>query len=385
MRVILISTEFPPGPGGIATHAYELARYLSREHELSVFTSQDYTNRSSITEFNIQQTFRVHSSGTKISLMGRAFWDARKASPEKTVGIATGTRALQAASLIFGQHIPWIAVIHGHELLDRTFFEKRRILHALSMAKHIVCVSNYARHNIQGVATFHQPISVVLNGADMSRFRPLDSTTKDHVRASLGWRSPTMVTLGRICDRKGQETVIRLLPEIKKQVPNVRYAMIGLPEIAPRLIELAEHLGVKANIEIHSGLDGHHVAKILGAADLHILLSKQASGSEVEGFGIVVLEAAACAIPSVVSDHGGLPEAVCGGNIGWIAPSNDLHASAQIISKCLLDDQSRKHMGQHAETWVRKNATWDIVGQKFDSFLKNMLQNNTPNAMRKSA
>ena len=228
MRLVVLSSEFPPGPGGIGTHAYEVSRHLTARGWAChcVLTSQDHASTEEIDEFNASQPFRVirfrpvsnspMEAAYRITLAAR--WIG-KLRPD--IILATGQRATWMTALLAGAYkVPWIAVGHGTE-----FGLKLKLNHLLtrwsfSRASAVVCVSNYTRTRMQAAGIRARRTAVIPNGADPGCFGVLPPSDVHTFRESLGLGdSKLLLTVGQVSERKGQEVVIRALQHIVKRSP----------------------------------------------------------------------------------------------------------------------------------------------------------------------
>lgn len=375
MRILLISSEFPPGPGGIGTQAFELARHLTRfGWEVRVVAPQDYAEVDEILLFNQSLEFQIERvrarSGRSI-----AFWrtvrrqDRRwkpqvilaTGDPAVYVGVARGCRS----------GVPVVAVSHGRTPRG---LERRLLRWACAGADAVVFVSHYTKNRMLEIGVRPRQSWCIHNGADAETFRVLPAQESRDFRRRLGFAGrPLIVTVGHVSDRKGQEVVIRALPEISSRVPGVVYLMAGLPTRQDSLSALAARLGVADQVHFLGRLDRGSIVSLLNAADLFVLTSRH-SGDEFEGFGIVVLEAALCGTPAVISNGSGLVETVVEGETGLGVPEDDPQATAAAVATLLSDESRRQRMAAAALCRAAGEFTWERRVREYDVHLRSLLE-----------
>lgn len=331
MRLLIYASEFPPGPGGIGEHAYQVARHLARRGwRICVAAPQHEASEAAIRAFNRRQPFavrRLPRTVTPLALRGADHV------------LASGQRAVWMAAL---SGRPFTAVAHGREFHLPGLALTRR---AFRRARSVLAVSDFTRREMRAAGIDQPRVHVVRNGADAERFFP------QQVERAPG---RLLLTVGSVTARKGQAQVVRALPHLP---PDVTYHMAGPPREGERITALAHALGVADRIVLHGVVPRAELPGLVNACDLFVLAS-QRTPDDVEGFGIAVLEAALCRKPAVVTAGSGLEEAVQHGVTGLVVPPGDPAALAAAIRDLLADDERRLSMGEAARMAAR---TWDQV------------------------
>jgi phosphatidyl-myo-inositol dimannoside synthase len=377
-RLLLLSSEFPPGPGGIGTHAFQLARHLTRlKWEVCVLTPQAYVGHQEREDFNLHQSFDVHTLPERDA---GTFWWARRMQAigravrewKPWVTIATGQRALWTAATLRAIHsVPWVAIGHGTEFSQTSLVSAQLTRGALRSAEAVVAVSDYTAGLIRRFAEPRRLV-VIPNAADGERFRPsLNSTTLGHAWGVEGSR--VLLTVGRVSERKAQDVVIRALPRILESCPDLVYVMAGLPEKQADFAMLAAELGVGDRVRFTGLIAEGDLPFVYNLADLFVLVSRQAIDGDVEGYGIVVQEAALCGVPAIVSRDCGLTEAISEGQTGVSVPPDDPEAVATVVIDLLKDEERRREMGRHARETALA-VTWTERVAEYDRLLRSLLE-----------
>lgn len=378
MKALLVSSEFPPGPGGIGTHASELASGLvGRGWDVGVATSQDYATDAEIAGFNRAQTFGITRfrsvPGAPLEALYRESVLARlirRDTPD--VLIASGSRSvLLAAARWAGRRRPWIAIGHGTEFGRRRGWEAAAVRAAFRRATAVVCVSEYTRRQMRDAGIHPSLDAVIPNGADPERFRRLPGSQADGVRRELGIpEGALIVTVGNVTRRKGQDVVVRALPAILERIPSVQYALAGLPSRSAEIRRLAGEMGVSERVHLLGRLDATRLVRLLNAADVFAMTSRRTEDGDFEGYGIAVVEAALCGCPSVVAADSGLAEAIEDGRTGESVPQDDPSATARAIVALLEDTERRRAMGQAARERAEREQTWAHRIAQYEALLR---------------
>jgi phosphatidylinositol alpha-1,6-mannosyltransferase len=200
----------------------------------------------------------------------------------------------------------------------------------------------------------------VLNpGVDVGRFMP--AAADPDVRARLGWRDRSVIlTVGRLQKRKGHDRMISAMREILKTHPSALYAIVGDGEELPFLRKLVDEHGLAGNVQFLGELCDEDLIRCYQQCDLFVLPNRQV-GKDVEGFGMVLLEAQACAKPVVAGDSGGTRETMRIPESGRIVDCDDVTALAGCVSDLLDDPAQLEHMGQAGRQLVVERFDWEAL------------------------
>ena len=386
MKILLVTSEFPPGPGGIGTHAYHVAVGLSRlGWEPLVLTSQDYAPEDEIERFNAAAPFpivRFHQvPGPPLEAIYReavlSRW-IRKHSPR--ILIASGSRSvLLAAARWRGRGLPWVAIGHGTEFGGDRGWEARAVRWAFGQATSVVCVSEFTRRRMREARVRARAESVICNGADQERFRTLPPERSLTLRGELGLEhARILITVGNVTRRKGQDIVVRALPSILEKAPDTHYLVVGLPSRGDEIRAMARGLGIEDRVHLLGRVEPERQVELLNAADVFVMTSRRTLAGEVEGYGIAAVEAALCGLPAVVAGGSGLAEAVSDGETGLVVPPEDPAATARAVLSLLEDEPKRRSMGERARQRAQAEQTWDRCTARYDDVLRRVCEDPSP-------
>lgn len=382
-KIFFISTEYPPFPGGIGTHAYNVLEQLrNRGWDTVVATNQEYAAEEEIEIFNAKQQYpiiRLHTSLTMIELIKKIFFLiklVRKHKPDIVMG--SGRHACYFAYLaaIFNFK-KCVLVGHGSEFIME-LSQRSKIINkwVYSKAYSIVYVSYYTQKVAEQNGIFNKRPQILYNGANNDFFKviPLNEIKEFKTKEGVE-KQKIILTTGSLSDRKGQETVIRAMPAIIKQYPDAHYYSIGYARqgILAKMLELSKQLGVENNVHILGYRDNDTVLNWMNAADIYILPSTVVENKDIEGFGISVIEAALCKKPAVVTNQSGAMESVEPGVTGLIAEMGNSESIAKQISKLLADENLRMKMGENAMERAQKHFTWVKATAEYEKYFFRIL------------
>ncbi len=373
-HLVIATQNFPPALGGIERFSEDLARALSaRWPRLTVFAPA----LPGADAHDNQANYRVvRYPGWPARELGlaKALWP--RLDTVRAILCMQWTSAIVPAirpAALGGR--PLAIVGHGNELMPAAKSVLPRRLNALVRSRVLRAATrvlvNSAHTSTLAVraGAFPQRVAVLHPGVDVTRFRPRRSAGEmEHYRDQVA--SPCLLTVSRLVPRKGIDTVIEALPRLRTRFPNLRYLVAGEGPDRPRLETQARRLGVAGCVRFLGRVAEEELPSLYSAADLFVLVSRiDDQRGDVEGFGMVLLEAQACATPVVTTGSGGMPDAIVPGESGEIVPASDPEALADVLTKLLLDPERLARMGRRA----RQNAeshTWSAVADRLLSILQ---------------
>ena len=258
--------------------------------------------------------------------------------------------------------LPYVCYAHGEELnyaassRELTWLARR----VLNASRFVVANSRNTRSILCERWGLPPERTRILNpGVDAGRFVP--APRDDVVRESLGWGSrPVVLTVGRLQRRKGQDQMIRALKTIRRMVPDVLYAIVGEGEERERLQALVASEGQEKHVQFLGAVDEKSMIQCYQQCDLFVLANRQ-DGEDIEGFGIVLVEAQACGKPVVAGESGGTAETMRVPDTGRIVPCESFEALADVVVTLLVDEPLRARMGASAREWAASRFDWTTL------------------------
>jgi phosphatidylinositol alpha-1,6-mannosyltransferase len=184
-------------------------------------------------------------------------------------------------------------------------------------------------------------------------------------------RGQVILTVGNLVERKGHDMVIRSLPAVCQRVPEATYLIVGTGPFKERLDELAAELGVRDRVIFAGRVPDDELPDLYAMCDVFAMPSRTLLAShDVEGFGLVYLEAGACAKPVVAGRSGGIEDAVVDGFTGLVVDPSDVRDIGQALIRLLTDSELRGRLGQQGRDRVEKERTWSILGARVQNILE---------------
>ncbi|MDV2496613.1 MAG: glycosyltransferase [bacterium] len=372
MALIFVTQDHRPLPGGMATYSYELARHLAQLEECIVLASRVPGWRA----FDAQQPFKTVRVPNVLGLrelcfaaaLGYFIIKSRVRAVVATQWFPCGLATYLVTRLL---HRPYVLAAHGMDFLDDTITLRRRLkgylrwgkMATFRAAQRVFASSRYTKDRLITMGLPAEYIDVVHPGVDVERFRPdIDSTAVRH-RLRLDGRQ-VLLTVTRLDDYKGVDTVIQALPTVRERFPDVLYLVVGKGEERPALERLVEELGLTEHVRFAGYISDDVLPAVYNACDLFVMISRVLTDREsVEGFGIVFLEAAACGKVSLGGRSGGIPDAVVDGKTGLLVDPLNIDAIAEAIIHILAHPKEAERMGRQGRERILAELQWPIVAR----------------------
>ena len=375
-KLLFISNELPPGPGGIGTHAYQVATRLASRcgWDARLAARQQYASKSEVVAFNraasvpIVQLAEAKSRGAGLLLRARQLTELLL-SERPNVCIVSGDSMIHTAALpLLLTRTPWLAIQHGTMPSGVTLAAKKL---AFRMADAAVAVSHFTGKSLLELGVQPRRLEVIHNGAELERFKyaPNAKSTLCE-RYGISDDAPLLVTVGSVSPRKGQEIVLRAMPAILEQHPDAHYIAAGSHHTGvDSLRQLIEDSNIGGHAHLAGRTEDDEIVALCNRAQIFVMTSRHA-GTSFEGFGIAVIEAALCGTPAVVSGGSGLAEAVVDGETGIVVPQNDPAATASAVCELLGSPARLAQLGERARERAETEFSWDRCAQQFDELLR---------------
>ena len=370
-RTLVITNDFPPRAGGIQAYVHTL---VSRQPagSMVVFAS---TSRGAAA-FDAAQPFPVVRHPTAMLLptpdvLRRARQVARSEGCEAVWFGAAAPLALLAPGLRRAGIGRMVASTHGHEVGWAMVPGGRQALRRIGAGVDVVTyLGDYTRSRLAPVLGPHPRLERLPPGVDTEVFTPTADGHLVRRRHRLEDR-PTVVCVSRLVPRKGQDVLIRAWPEVQRRVAGAVLLVVGRGRDLPRLRRLAVAHRVDRDVLLTGGVPWAELPAHYAAGDVFAMPCRtRRAGLDVEGLGIVYLEASATGLPVVAGDSGGAPDAVLSGETGYVVPGRDVAAVADRVARLLADRDAARAMGEKGRSWVEQEWRWDALAARLGGFLR---------------
>ncbi|WP_129839374.1 glycosyltransferase family 4 protein [Streptomyces sp. RFCAC02] len=383
MRTTLIVTnDFPPRPGGIQTFLHSMATRLDPDRVV-VYAStwkRDAGGRAATAAFDAEQPFRVVRDRATMLLptpavTRRAVALLREHGCTAVWFGAAAPLGLMAPALRSAGASRLVATTHGHEAGWAQLPGPRRLLRRIGEATDTLTYLGAYTHSRIAPAVGPGPAARMVQlppGVDEKTFHP--DAGGAAVRAELGLTDrPVVVCVSRLVPRKGQDTLIRAMPRVLAAEPDAVLLVVGGGPYRADLEKLAGRLGVARSVVFTGEVPWERLPAHFGAGDVFAMPCRtRYGGLDVEGLGIVYLEASASGLPVVAGDSGGAPDAVLDGETGWVVRGGERTAPAETADRLialLADPELRRRMGERGRAWVEERWRWDLLAERLRDLL----------------
>ncbi len=353
MRIAIITREFPPSVGGIEEYLSQVARRLAATHQVAVWAPPPNTINGTSDE-DAPPYERFYLPGTAIGL-ARAL---RRWQPDRVIVGHTDLRLLLAAWAVASRR--YLAIAYGNDFLGaQRVWYRSLVNYFLAQARPLITISRSSAQRLRGLG-IPNPV-VIYPGTDPERFTPPEVPPTPPF---------TLLSVGRLVQRKGLDTAIRAVARLRQVYPDIRYLVAGRGPERPHLQRLARELDLEDHIQFLGRVPAEALPDLYRRAHVFVLpLREEAQADSIEGFGMVFLEAAATAVPSVAGESGGASEAVRDGETGILVPPADVEAVYTAVRTLLDDEALRTAMGRRGRQWVEEEMNWDRVVREFERWL----------------
>ncbi|MFP1623933.1 glycosyltransferase family 4 protein [Streptomyces sp. 5K101] len=378
-KTLIVTNDFPPRPGGIQAFLHNMALRLD-PGQLVVYAStwkRGHEGAEATAAFDAEQPFTVVRDRTTMLLptprvTRRAIGLLREHGCESVWFGAAAPLGLMAPALRRAGARRIVATTHGHEAGWAQLPASRQLLRRIGEGTDtITYLGEYTRSRIARALTPEAAGRMVQlpPGVDEKTFHP--GSGGDEIRARLGLSDrPVIVCVSRLVPRKGQDTLILAMPAILAKVPDAVLLIVGGGPYEQDLRKLAAETGVADSVRFTGAVPWSELPAHYGAGDVFAMPCRtRRGGLDVEGLGIVYLEASATGLPVVAGDSGGAPDAVLEGETGWVVRGGSPEDAAERITTLLDDAELRRRMGERGRAWVEDRWRWDLLAERLRALL----------------
>lgn len=375
-NILVITNDFGPRTGGIETFVIGLLERIV-DCNVIVFTSQqgdtsEY-DQQWLKKFGVQvirDRSRILLPSVRVAKRAKEI--AQSHNVEVLVFGAAAPLALMAPRLRKAGIKKIIALTHGHEVWWARIFPFNLAMRRIgNSVDHLTYLGEFTRQAISRSLSQKSIDSMVkiAPGIDTSHFSPQADAI--HRRTELGLEGKKIiVSVGRLVHRKGQDKLIEAFPTIVREIPNAHLLIVGEGPYRTHLEKLVERLSLKENVTFVGRIFYDDLPSYLSASDVFVMPSRSRFfGLEVEGLGIVYLEASACAIPVVAGISGGAPDAVQEGITGLCVDGTNAAQIAEAVIHICSDSKRAAKMGLAGRNWIIEKWRWEIWSKEFNTLL----------------
>lgn len=380
MRVLITSRDYKPNRGGIATYLFKLASELTKQGQVLMVASASLPGDF---DFDTQQDFVTKRFSV------RFFW-----TPIWTLWILYQIIRFRPDAIVCGEwkagihiwlinkisRITYFTIAHGRELIDATYSKRKWIWKQLGFIKKGVLKSSagvfpnsqYTANLLTSLDVRANHIQILHPAVDPQEFYPkIKSSNLINMHGLKNQK--TILSVSRLACHKGHEVVIRALPHVLKHISNVKYLIIGQGPYQQHLEALVRQKNLEEYVVFLGDVTQGLLRDYYNLCDVFVMISREISRPiQVEGFGIVFLEANACEKPVVGGRSGGIPDAIVHGKTGFLVEPESPIQCAKTLILLLSDVGLATKMGKQGRRRIEQALNWNAVAKNFAVAIENM-------------
>ena len=367
-KILLLTENFPPIEGGSGRWFWELYSRLSKDNVLIM--AHNVKGSAEFDSTHNLQILRVPMNSSEWGLKSvtglKFYW--RMVKQVRHIVKEYGIDEIHCGRVIHEGVIAWLVkkltgtpflcYVHGEDVETAATSREQALLvkRVCASSKMLICNSKNSEKLVVNLGFSNSNKCVVLHpGVDTTRFVP--APVNNDFRQHMGWNGKrVLLTVGRLQRRKGQDFLIKAMPELITQFPDLYYAVVGRGECEQELKQSVIDNKLEAHVGIYTDLDDEALIQCYQQCDVFILPNRTI-GNDIEGFGMVLVEAQACAKPVIAGDSGGTAETMIIGKTGEIIDCSSPQKLASQLSKVLINPDFENY-GDSGLSHVQQKLDW---------------------------
>lgn len=376
-KILCITNDFGPRAGGIETFVMGLIERAPKGSIIVYTSAQGDTtsyDQGWLRDFGVE----VIRDPSKILLpTPRVIRSVKKVIARDSIKQvffgAAAPLAIMARSLRKKGVVNIVALTHGHEVWWAKLWPFSSAISFIgNNVDHLTYLGEFTKSEIAKALSIKAKSRLVkiAPGIDTDHFAPDSGSIQ--LRRDLGLiDKKVIVSVGRLVHRKGQDFLIQSLPAILEKHPTAHILMVGEGPYRKDLTKIVEKLKLSQAVTFIGRIQYKDLPRYICAGDIFAMPSRsRLAGLEVEGLGIVYLEASSCALPVVAGRSGGAPDAVDEGITGFSVDGTSTVEISSVIIKLLDDPAKAKAMGTAGRSWIIEKWRWEIWSKQFNALFK---------------
>ena len=404
MNILLLTPDFPPKLGGVAEYAFQLAAHLKRQGQTVCVVTQPIGEgagevtwgddiapiRHEALRLWWRRPGKMNSPMAALRTLNWLRYQANYVRAASSLYVEIDRASTEVGGFDFAlltwlspaaadyalrlsrvKSLPYCVLVHGKEvtaLVDRCDrgdldVRDRMLLETLYQAERIFCASAFTRGEALKLGLEQERVGV-LHPAISGELIGVGQQAPGQPRSRPDGRRTLLVSLGRLVERKGYDQAIFAVERLLERGVEVNYAILGDGPARLRLQKLVDERGLRDRISIAGSITEDQKRQWLSEASLFVLPVRELADRDVEGYGIVFLEAAAFGVPAIAGRSGGAPEAVLDGETGLVVDPENVDEIARAIERVLADSSLHERLSRQARAHAAQQ-TWDRVAERF--------------------
>jgi len=367
---LFLSVDFPPENGGIQNYVYGIVSHLDPQNTV-VLTSnrggkekyQSFDEKQQYKTYRIGITNQVSFARQMIQLVILFFSVLSINKKHKVEELHFGNImpiGIAAPLLKKVLKVDFYPYIHGLDFLESKTnpLKFRLLMYSLKHATKIICNSNYTKGILLNSGIEKERLTVIHPGIPPQIEQTYDREKlleKYHLQGKI-----VLVTVGRLVKRKGHDKVIESIRDLVKEYPEIKYVICGKGPERGNLESMVQKYKLQQHVVFTGDIDRNELEGLYSIARLFVMLNREIKEEgDVEGYGIVFLEAGIHKLPVIGGNNGGVPDAILDGQTGFLVNSSNQQEIIKVIKTLITDDFLSTQMGENGYKWVSENCLWE--------------------------
>ena len=374
-KILLVTNDFGPRSGGIETFILGLLEKLDGS-QISIYTSAQPGDGEFDEELARKFKLAIYRDKSKILLPSprviREVKRVMKLHGSQIVWFGSAAPlGLMATNLRKAGARRIVGLTHGHEVWWAKLFPFNLAIRKIGNSfDALTFLGSFTKDAMKSAIGKRAELIQVAPGISTSLFKPGQKPAALMAKYQIEDR-PTLICVGRLVHRKGQDKLIAAMPKIKESIPNAQLLLVGSGPRAKYLERAITKLDLAEDIKLLGRVKYEELPAHFLLGDVFVMPSRsRLFGLEVEGLGIVYLEASASGLPVIAGDSGGAPDAVIPNKTGLLVDGRDTESIATACIKLLSNPTLAKEFGKNGRQWTVSTWSWDIWGEKFAKVLE---------------
>jgi len=344
MKVLFITRKYPPQTGGMENYSYDLIRFAQVDKKV------------------------IALSKKQIHLIWFLPWALLKALfLIKQVDLVYLTDGLLGPIGLILKKMsgkPVLATVHGLDVTYPNWLYQKINVGSLKKLDKIIAISPETVEQCLQRGITREKITQIPDGIDCAKFYQ-PSLSREDLQKIVPFdlnNSKILLSVGRLVERKGTAWFIRhIMPQLK---PKIRYLVVGAGPEEQAVRRAISEAGQEERVFLSGKISDQDLHVVYNTADLFIMPNIKVAG-DMEGFGLVALEASAAGLPVIAADLEGIKEAITDQENGFLLQSGQVGSWIKKITSLLKDDQLRSEFGRRAREYTKENFDWQVIAQKY--------------------
>jgi len=371
-KSLLITLDFPPRFGGVSSYYYNIAKNLPGDKIIVLAPAVPQTEN-----FDANQNFTIlrskiltqitQTKGGILNFKSKLKWLALTKEIKQIVKnhqieilLVGQVLPLGNIALMLRKHLPYIFFSHGMDITVPAKITRKKLLlkKIIKNAKAIVCNSYFTRHELYLLGADREKIIVLNPCPNISAEHINEQKIENFLKQNELKDKKIILTVGRLVKRKGHDQVIKALPEIINKIPQACYVIAGDGPNLNDLIKLVSEKKLGQYVKFIKDVPQEVLPILYQTCEVMAMPSRQLSNGDVEGFGIVYLEANLFGKPVIGGKSGGVPEAIVHEKTGLLVPPLDVTSLAEAIISLMINPAYAHQLGLQGLDRVHEEFSW---------------------------